>query len=236
MPRIKDLRPVLGPARSQGGRSTCLAFAVTAAHENHDVRIQPSLAVEVLYWGAKQLDGDPAPGTTFTAAATAIRQWGQPEEPFWPYDPLRDDQDPAYAPPADAIDPLNCVFAGLRQIATTAAEVTNELDQDRVVVIGTPTWRQLRRPVAGRLAIPTAADLDGGLHAMAIVGYRTDTGEFLVRNSWGQAWGEQGHAWIAMSFVDSHVVAACVVDLAAMAAQPGAGATTAEPLFGGSDG
>ncbi len=212
MPRIKDLRLVLGAARAQGLRHTCLAFAVTTAHENHDARVQPTLAVEVLYWGAKQCDGNTRPGTTFTAAATAMRQWGQPEEPFWPYDPLRDDQEPGYAPPAAAINPVNCVFAGLRRITPTAAEVTDELDQDRVVVIGVPTWRQLRRPVAGRLTIPTSADLDGGFHAMAVVGYRTDTGEFLLRNSWGQSWGQQGHAWIAMAFVDSHAIEAWVVE------------------------
>ncbi|MDP9332222.1 MAG: hypothetical protein M3Q30_02755, partial [Actinomycetota bacterium] len=131
---------------------------------------------------------------------------------------------------------LNCVFADLRQIATTAAEVTNELDQDRVVVIGVRTWRQLRRPVAGRLAIPTAADLDGGFHAMAVVGYRIDTGEFLIRNSWGQSWGEQGHAWIPTPFVDSHVIAAWVVDPAVVATRTRAGVITAEPFFGESDG
>lgn len=229
----KDLRTALGPARSQGPRGTCLAFAVTAGHENHGRRDLPELAVEVLYWGAKQHDGNRGSGTTFSAAAAALRQWGQPEEALWPYDPLRNERATTYAPPAAAIDPAACAFADLRQIAATSSDVQAELDQDRVVAIGGPTWPGLRRPVGDRVDKPAVADLDGGFHAMVVVGYQEDTGEFLLRNSWGLNWGDQGHAWVPMAFVDEHVLAAWVVGaVPAVPAALNSGDPAAATLFG----
>lgn len=233
MARIKDLRPMLGPARSQGRRGTCLAFAVTAGHENHDPRVTPTFAIEVLYWGAKQHDGHPGPGTTFPAAAAALQKWGQPDESLWPYDPSRDESAATYSPPPQTIDPAVCVFAGLRSIMSTTVAVQAELDQDRVVAIGAPTWPGLRRPAGDRIDNPTVADLDGGFHAMAVVGYQADTREFLLRNSWGTRWGDQGHAWVPMSFIDDHARAAWVVDEAtATAPSAPSGGLATDGIFG----
>lgn len=39
-----------------------------------------------------------------------------------------------------------------------------------------------------------------GGHAVALVGYRTD-GRFIVRNSWGTAWGDQGFAYASEAYI-----------------------------------
>ena len=39
-----------------------------------------------------------------------------------------------------------------------------------------------------------------GGHAVCIVGYRAD-GRFIVRNSWGKAWGDNGFAYLAPAYV-----------------------------------
>lgn len=208
MAKTIDLRSALGPVRNQGPfRGTCLAFAITTAHE-HQRNDTDTLSVETLYWGAKEIDGDTASGTTFTSADQALRNWGQPPEHMWPYDILRDDQHPSYIPPPEAIDPNACHFAALDAAKIDPAAITDLLDAGLIVAIGTPTWRGLSNPIGSRLTNPPASDLDGGHHAMVIVGYRTDTNEVLLRNSWGISWGEQGHAWIPFAFITDHVVAA----------------------------
>lgn len=208
MTRTVDLRASLGPVRQQGPfRGTCLAFAVSAVHEPTLDHVD-QLCVEVLYWGAKQHDGDPRPGTTFEAANKALTRWGQPPEPFWPYDPFRTDTDGSYQPPADAIDPANCHSAELTPITIDASAIRAAIDADTPVAIGAPTWPGLRRPAGGHLANPGSAELDGEYHAMVVVGYRLDTNELLLRNSWGPAWGDEGHAWIPFGFVTDHVIAA----------------------------
>src|SRR4051794_4054466 len=103
MARRVDLRAQLGHTRSQGGRSTCLAFATSAAHEvvlfeDHGI---VDTCEEYLYWASKQHDS-PGPGTTFPAVRDALATEGQPLEVAWPYDEHRDDQDPGYVPPAAA--------------------------------------------------------------------------------------------------------------------------------------
>ena len=50
----------------------------------------------------------------------------------------------------------------------------------------------------GRAAPPTRAELDAALrepggHAMLLVGYDVNSEEYLVRNSWGRDWGENGY-------------------------------------------
>jgi hypothetical protein len=209
--KVVDLRAELGPPRRQGVRNTCLAFAVSAAHEHGRSRQDP-LSVEVLYWGAKQLDGQPGPGTTFEGAAGALGHWGQPDDTLWPYDRLRKDSLPSYEPPAGALDAAVCFNAGMRSVDVTSDAVRSELDAGVVVAIGIPTWSGLRHPVMGRLTNPHLSELDGFFHALVVVGYRLDTNEILLRNSWGTSWGDGGHAWMPTSFVEDHVLEAWAVE------------------------
>ena len=55
-----DLRALMAPVRDQGQRGTCLAFAVTAAHEvgRSGGSSPEDLSEEALYWGCKRTDGE----------------------------------------------------------------------------------------------------------------------------------------------------------------------------------
>src|SRR5690349_3511394 len=106
LPNRIDLRSSLSSVRDQGARSTCLAFAVTAAHET--IRsdrngVIEDLSEEVLYWGCKQVDGDREPGSVFSSASAALMEWGQPREELWLYNGNRDDTDLSYSPPEGAL-------------------------------------------------------------------------------------------------------------------------------------
>ncbi|MEO7109196.1 MAG: C1 family peptidase [Polyangiaceae bacterium] len=50
--------------------------------------------------------------------------------------------------------------------------------------------------------IPDWSSPDGG-HAIDIAGYRKVNGgyQFLIHNSWGSSWGDQGYAWISQAMV-----------------------------------
>lgn len=50
--------------------------------------------------------------------------------------------------------------------------------------------------------IPDWVFVDGG-HALAISGYRKVNGsyQFLIHNSWGVSWGDQGYAWVSQAMV-----------------------------------
>lgn len=220
MARGVDLRPKLGDARSQGYlRSTCLAFAASAAHEialfdDNDI---VDTSEEYLYWASKEHD-TPGPGTTFPAVRDAFATRGQPLESVWPYDEARDDQAASYRPPARAHVAQPRWAPAFSAIPATPNSVCAELDQGRAVVLGLPTWPDLDLPVNGHLVVPDLSDLDGDHHAVALVGYDEATSEMLIRNSWGLTWGDTGSAWLPLQFLDVHVCETWIVGAAALVA------------------
>ena len=212
MARRVDLRSRLGFTRFQGGRYTCLAFAASAAHEAalFDDHAIVDTCEEYLYWASKQHD-TPGPGTTFPAVREALVSRGQPLEVAWPYDAARDDQSPGYSPPAAAHAVQPRWTPSFAPVPATPRSLRTQLDADRVVVLGIPTWPDFDHPVSGRLSVPAGHELDNGHHAVAIVGYSEATAEMLIRNSWGDSWGEHGSAWLPLRFLDEHICDAWVI-------------------------
>ena len=231
MAPILDLRCRFGAVRDQGLRSTCLAFAVAAVHEHARGNPLVTLSVETLYWAAKQLDGDShLPGTTLEAADMALQRWGQPPEALWPYDPARADHDESYSPPAGVIDSPHRRFAAIASVPTDPWIVEGLLEEGTATAIGFPTWPGIRRLRGAHLAIPQRSELEADHHVMVAVGYRSDTNEVLLRNSWGLSWGDGGHAWIAASFIADHANAAWRLDPTAVSAR-----SSDQPVFGADD-
>jgi len=199
--RAIDLRSRLRSVGDQGRRGTCVAFAVTAIHEADRGFLEPAhepddLAEEVLFWGAKQIDGDNTGGTRFTSANLALQRWGQPAEVLWPYDDTRDHRASTYQPPSPAVDPANCEFTELRPLAVDLAGFVRELEAGRAIAMGIPVWEDLRQAESEPLPAPTAAETFPTRHAVVVVGVNDDRSAILIRNSWGSNWGAEGHLWI----------------------------------------
>lgn len=53
---------------------------------------------------------------------------------------------------------------------------------------------------AGQLDTFQPGTVRGG-HAVAVVGYRAD-GRFIIRNSWGKAWGDRGFAYASEAYIN----------------------------------
>jgi len=195
---IVDLRAQLGPVRDQGRRGTCLAFAVTTAHEQGRRRrrgpIPAELGEEILYWACKQLDSDQTPGTYPRSATHALRAMGQSAGALWPYEGTRDDQDPGYTPPPAALAAQEVRRATLSATTTSFENLCDLICHEHAVVLGLELWPQFYTAHAGALSVPLQAELLGVGHAVALVGFDEDAKALLLRNSWGEGWGQQGHA------------------------------------------
>lgn len=200
-----DLGEQLRAVGDQGRRGTCVAFAVTAAHEHsrgpgHD-DVPENLSEEMLYWGCKQLDGLRAPGTSLTSADLALQRWGQPVDALWPYDQARDDTTPGYLPPSEAIKAENCYRTSLRSIAPDLTAIRAELDAGRPVIVGMRLWERFRRADVEPLPAPTSSELSPAGHAVVAIGHDPRRAALLIRNSWGVRWGRSGHLWVADAVV-----------------------------------
>lgn len=204
-----DLRPRLPSVGDQGRRNTCVAFAVTAAHE--DFRSQrDDLSEEGLYWGCKRLDGVSAPGTTFPAAGQALSRWGQPLQELWPYDHALSDTDPLPSPPGGDPAPGTWYTARLEQTDCTGGAVKSQLDAGTVVVLGIRVSRDFHVSRDGRIPMPASARRLAGLHAILAVGYTED--ELIFRNSWGERWGDGGYGYLPIPYLDQYGLQAWTVD------------------------
>jgi hypothetical protein len=228
-PPSADLRASVGPVRDQGDqRGTCLAFAVTAAHEAARGGTPPDhLSEEALYWGCKRVDSHWRSGTHFASAAVALPRWGQPLEAVWPYEPTRKDT-VAYRPPS----PPNAGWfkSGLRSVANGPNDVRAILDGGLPVLIGLRVFRTLFLPDKdGRVADPPSGAKSLGRHAVLVVGHGAS--ELLIRNSWGRTWGLDGYGWISDAYVRAYAREAWVIDATA-----GGGATNSTPRSRTSDG
>jgi C1A family cysteine protease len=223
------MRSLLPPVLDQGQRGTCVAFAVTAAHEvarAAGTAVSEDLSEEALYWGCKIIDGNFRSGTSFDSAATAISTTGQPLEAIWPYEPRRRAgirYDPPRKPTAD------WHTSGLDKAVLDLASVRTELDAGRPVVLGLILFDTLFMPSAvGRIDAPAAESPARGRHAVLAVGHDADA--LLVRNSWGTTWALGGYGWLSNDYAEQHVLEAWVIE-PAVGATPASGARTTGEVY-----
>ena len=82
---VRDLRPLFGPARDQGARPTCLAFAASDTHAGLRDGWAP-LSCEFAFYAAQKRAGrPPTSGALLSTMLDALRLDGQPDEKGWPY-------------------------------------------------------------------------------------------------------------------------------------------------------
>lgn len=211
MPKEPQARP---PAKDQGRRGTCVAFAVTAGHELARAE-GTDLSAEFLHWAAKQRDGFPrtTEGTTIAAAIRALGEAGQPPESLWPYSADRDARAADYAPPANALVAASLRrFSGATAISKASGRVRDALDRGMVVALGIRLYATWYYPAAdGRIAMPQSGAVALGGHAVLVVGHddRAGAGDyFTIRNSWGSPWADGGYAALPSDYIDAHIVEA----------------------------
>jgi hypothetical protein len=211
-----DISAELGPARDQGDRGTCLAFAVGAAHEVSRLRRRgeprSELGEELLYWRCKQIDGDGEDGTGTDSAAKALLDPGQSAAELWPYDGGRDERDASYRPPAAALKTGEMRHASLEATEASAAKLGSLLEAGHAIVLGIDLWPQFFEGHGGELIAPVAAELLGAPHAVTVVGFNSDGEWLLIRNSWGKSWGERGHARLPEAALEVAGIGAWIVE------------------------
>ncbi len=243
-----------GPIKSQGMVGACTAFSLSTAMDNAVRRMgRPDTISPLHVWSKYAV---PVMGT----AGDETLEKNITVEPAWPYDPIKacklsrdpgDDCGVAYGVAAGsaAVDPQlraeqGAADAGgrFRLIAierlTGRPASTDELAA--VLAGGDDVWASfevnddawMQRSLQNAV-IPDYQITSSSGHAVVLAGYRTlPTGQrqFLIHNSWGQRWGDQGYGWISDNMVRAYMRAAYKIRVS------DAGAPGLPPPGGGASG
>lgn len=214
LPAEVDLRESWWRIGDQGGTGSCVGWATADGVMRYllvkagRLGREEELSVRFVWMGSKETDEFTSrpqtfieeAGTSLKAAADICRKYGVPTANDLPFEIrttmyLGKEQD-LYA------------RASLRKAASYYNARRDTVDWKRALAAGTPIVAGLSvdagfndAPASGLLDRYTASHANGG-HAVAIVGYRAD-GRFIVRNSWGEAWGDRGFAYVTPDYVSA---------------------------------
>lgn len=188
------------PARPQGRRPTCLAFALSDLNR---LAAPADLSPEFLYRAAAMLSPDWAPGggITFDAMREASRA-GQPEETAFPYCP----EEPSLPIPA-LPSGLRHYGQVLQYLSADPTDIACFITAGQPIGLGLRVTPEFFKPDRN-LVIFSDRVMAGLLHAVVAIGVGHEEGSstpwFYVRNSWGAHWGVNGYAWISGAYVSAH--------------------------------
>ena len=203
-----DLRPNFGPARDQGKRPTCLAFAASDAHAGLRTGWVPLSCEFAFYHAQRRSNSSPLQGATLESMLDALRLDGQPDEEGWPYLPDLPTDHADWFPPTGA----NPIFRRRGSAcADILATIIDKLDRNEPVILLTTLSSSFYTPTVAGIVDPAHGEApDPALrHAVIAVGHGAidRSPAILIRNSWGAAWGINGYAWLTERFLTPRLFA-----------------------------
>jgi C1A family cysteine protease len=199
-----DLRDRLPPATDQGDLGSCTGLALTVAAEyaNTINRNDPTrLSALFVYWTERVLEGttDRDGGAHLHTGIAALAQHGACPDALWPHEP----ENVLVEPPEEAFS------AALPYRITQAYQITSLTEILSCLSSGWPfvfgfmaheSFGSERVARSGRLRMPGATERQVGGHAAMAVGYDLRKKTALVRNTWGPAWGLDGHVDLPLAY------------------------------------
>ncbi len=218
----KDLRRWCSPIEDQGSLGSCTAHAGVALIEYYERRafnkhIDASrlflykVTRNLLHW-----KGDK--GAFLRSTIGAMRLFGVPPEEYWPYNINNFDEEPSAFCYAFAQNYQAIKYVRLDHPTTSKEKL---LEKIKVCInAGFPPMFGFTvfadaitqsNSNGGLIPMPHDKDKVRGGHAVVAVGYddskviKNSIGEsrgaILIRNSWGERWGDKGYGWLPYDYV-----------------------------------
>jgi C1A family cysteine protease len=197
IPGHVDLRPKMPSVQNQGSVGSCTGHAAVAIMEHNMIaqsRPYMSLSRLFAYYNARAVEGNAGvdSGATLRDMIKSLAKKGVCSEELWPYDISKltvkpsktayrkavQNQIRVYARLVDLSDMLLCLAAGFPFMF--GFTVYSGFESSDVAETGV-------------LKLPGSAEYPVGGHAVVAVGYDREMKHFLIRNSWGDDWGQRGY-------------------------------------------
>jgi C1A family cysteine protease len=208
-----DLRPYMTQVENQGKVGSCTANAAAGAYEYLVKRHLGYDAFEAsrlfIYYNARYLDNQATgtkkiedTGSSIGAAIESLKKWGACPESLWIYEPnLANTQPPAVAYNKGG----SFLIDSFCHLPISLQTWKNALIEGHPIVFGTRLFDSFtQQRVKGLIPMPTEKDIsrsEHGLHAMLCVGFSDAQQVFIVRNSWGETFGDKGYCYMPYDYL-----------------------------------
>ncbi len=222
LPPAVDLRAQCPAIYDQGRIGSCTANAIGAAYEFGLLKQQlPDFAPSRLfiYYNERATEGSIGfdAGAQIRDGIKSVNKQGVCAETEWPYDDSPADQNTGAFPAGSraGVRPDDqCYTDALGHRSTTYQRVARSLEQFKgCLAAGYPfvfgfavytSFESAEVAKTGAVDLPALdEDILGG-HAVLAVGYDDQSGRFLVRNSWGPGWGQEGYFTMPYAYLTEH--------------------------------
>ena len=214
-PAKVDLRKYFTPIKNQGELGACSAFAMVGIYEyilRKNRKIDTDLSEAFVYYNVRRMMNEVGndSGSSLYDVVVTMGTEGVCAEHYCPYTDKPDMPQPAAEAYEDA----------LQRKIVKALNVQKDLNHIKSAVAeGYPVAVSLKifdsfEPIGGFISRPSEAEIEAeqsGNHAMVVCGYSDEEKVFIVRNSWGPKFGDQGYCYIPYSYFEDFLNVACII-------------------------
>lgn len=203
------------PVSNQGRWGTCGANAIVDALEILMGLEDPSKVTQLsrlfVYWNARVPNEktDQDSGIELRHGFNSVKKLGVCPETDWSYE----NNSIYLQPPISAYKVGNTnTFQEFYRVTSFGSDRLVDIEAairaNHPVVFGTAIAKEFMKNYyadENKSWAPPGENQIFGYHAMIITGVRFNANselEFLIRNSWGEAWGHKGHCWFKASYID----------------------------------
>lgn len=206
-PEDIDLRGGMPPIYDQGRLGSCTANAVAAAYEyderkqDEDEPFTPSRLF--IYYNERRLEGTVSydSGATIRDSIKTIYNDGVVSEKLWSYDISKFAEEPSSDCYKDA-EKHKCV--SYKRVNQSFSDIQNCLAQGFPVVFGMTVYESFESEnvaETGIMSMPQPGERVLGGHALCLCGIDKNRERFIVRNSWGKEWGDEGYFYMPYEYL-----------------------------------
>ena len=213
---IIDLRPMNGgfPIFDQGHLGSCTANALAAAFhftlhkmtvENHKDFADFTPSRLFIYYNERLVEGsvNQDAGAMIRDGIKTMSKVGVCPESVWKYD---DQHDFFKKQPDDKAYELaqKCRVMGYARVAQDLSQFKACLKNGYPFVFGfavLSSFQTAEVARTGKMVMPQPTDQQLGGHAVCAVGYDDFKQCFIVRNSWGEGWGDKGYFYMPYEYM-----------------------------------
>lgn len=213
LPNKVDLRPNFNiPIYDQGNLGSCTANAIASLFRytllaNKKKDFDPSRLF--IYYNERVMEGTVKEdaGAYIRDGIKSVNKQGVCSEKKWPYLISKFKNKPTQTSYTEAIKHTAISYARVNQ---TLNDLKLALYNNHPVVFGFSVYESFESDTVARTGIvpmPGKNDSLLGGHAVLLMGYDDSLNGFIVRNSWGDTWGQHGYFILPYAYVTSNNLA-----------------------------